>query len=377
MEFINLKEQYRRLQPKIDKAVQSIMANASFIGGAEVEELETRLASYVGRKHCVSCGNGTDALMLVALAYGIGEGDAVFCPDMTFVASVEPFCMLGATPVFVDIDETSYNIDPVELEAAIVRVKQEGKYTAKAVIMVDFLGIPADYETIKTVCEKHGLLLIEDAAQGMGARYQNKMCGSLGDVSCTSFFPSKPLGCYGDGGAVFTDSDEIASILRSYKVHGKGSSKYDNIRIGVNSRLDTIQAAVLLAKLDVLEEEMEKRQEIAARYDEAFHEVLQIPRIEKGNRCAYAQYVMLAKDTAERNKLLAAMKEADIPSLLYYPKALHRMDAFRLSPLVAYPNADRYAECNFGVPFSPYLTKEEQELVIQTVLSTVDAGKSR
>lgn len=276
--------------------------------------------------------------------------------------------MLGATPVFVDIDRMSYNLDPAKLEAAIVRIKQEGKYRAKAVVMVDFLGIPADYEKIRAICEKHDLLLIEDAAQGIGARYQNQMCGSLGDISCTSFFPSKPLGCYGDGGAVFTDSDEIAYVLRSYKVHGKGNSKYDNVRIGVNSRLDTIQAAVLLAKLDVLEEEMEKRQEIAARYDEAFQETLQIPHIGKGDRCAYAQYVMLAKDTAERDKILAAMKAAEIPSLLYYPKALHRMDAFRLPPSDAYPNADHYAECNFGVPFSPYLSNEEQDSVIKTIL---------
>ena len=371
MEFINLKAQYRRLQPKIDKAVQSIMANAGFIGGAEVDELEARLAAYVGRKHCVSCGNGTDALLLVALAYGIGAGDAVFCPDMTFIASVEPFCMLGATPVFVDIDMASYNLDPQKLEEAVVRVKGEGKYNPKAVVMVDFLGIPADYGKIKAICERHGLLLIEDAAQGMGARYRNQMCGCLGDVSCTSFFPSKPLGCYGDGGAVFTDSDEVADVLRSYKVHGKGSSKYDNIRIGVNSRLDTIQAAVLLAKLDVLEEEIEKRQEIAARYDAAFRDALQIPHVETGDRCAYAQYVMLTKDTAERDKILAAMKAADIPSLLYYPKALHRMAAFRLPTSEAYPNADRYAACNFGVPFSPYLTNEEQDLVIKTICSVL------
>ena len=377
MEFINLKAQYRRLQPKIDKAVQSIMANAGFIGGAEVDELEARLAAYVGRKHCVSCGNGTDALLLVALAYGIGAGDAVFCPDMTFIASVEPFCMLGATPVFVDIDMASYNLDPQKLEEAVVRVKGEGKYNPKAVVMVDFLGIPADYGKIRAICEKHGLLLIEDAAQGMGAKYQGNMCGSLGDISCTSFFPSKPLGCYGDGGAVFTDSDEVADVLRSYKVHGKGSSKYDNIRIGINSRLDALQAAILLAKLDVLEEEMEKRQEIAARYDAAFRDALQIPHVETGDRCAYAQYVMLTKDTAERDKILAAMKAADIPSLLYYPKALHRMDAFRLPTSEACPNADRYAACNFGVPFSPYLTNEEQDLVIRTVLSAVDADKRR
>lgn len=371
MEFINLKAQYKHLQSKIDQKIQDIMAEARFIGGAEVDEFEKHLAAYVGRKHCISCGNGTDALMLVALAYGIKAGDAVFCPDMTFVASVEPFCMLGATPIFVDIDGRSYNLDPAKLEEAIVRIKKEGKYTVEAVVMVDFLGIPADYEKIRVICEKHGLLLIEDAAQGIGAKYRGKMCGSLGDVSCTSFFPSKPLGCYGDGGAVFTDSDEIAEVLRSYKVHGKGSSKYDNIRVGVNSRLDTIQAAVLLAKLDVLEEEMEMRQEIAKRYDDAFRDVLQIPQIKKGNRCAYAQYVILAKDGKEREKILSAMKDAEVPSLLYYPKALHRMDAFRLPPSDAYPNADCYASCNFGVPFSPYLTKEEQVLVIKTVLSAL------
>lgn len=371
MEFINLRAQYQRLQPQIDSMIQSVMTNTRFIGGQEVSEFEKRLADYVGRKHCVSCGNGTDALMLVALAHGIKPGDAVFCPDMTFVASMEPFVMLGATPVFVDIDAKSYNLDPEKLEIAIRKVQNEGKHNAKAVVMVDFLGIPADYERIKEICDKNDLLLIEDAAQGIGARYQGQMCGSLGDISCTSFFPSKPLGCYGDGGAVFTDSDEIAEMLKSYKVHGKGGSKYDNIRVGVNSRLDSIQAAVLLAKLDVLEEEMEKRQEIAARYDKAFSDVLQIPYIEKGSRCAYAQYVMLAKNENEREKLLAAMKTADIPSLLYYPKTLHRMDAFGLAPSDEYPNADHYAECNFGVPFSPYLKKEEQDSVIKTILSAL------
>ncbi len=371
MEFINLKEQYKSLKPQIDVMIQTVIEAARFIDGQEVNKLEKRLAAYVGRKHCISCGNGTDALMLVAFAYGIKAGDAVFCPDMTFIASVEPFAMLGATPIFVDIDDKSYNLDPMKLEEAIDRVKKEGKYTAKAVVMVDFLGIPADYERIKAICVKNDLLLIEDAAQGMGACYQERMCGSLGDISCTSFFPSKPLGCYGDGGAVFTDSDELLEVLQSYKVHGKGSSKYDNIRLGVNSRLDTIQAAVLLAKLDILEQEMERRQEIATRYDNAFRDVLQIPQIEPGNRCAYAQYVMLAKDGNERDKILAAMKAAEIPSLLYYPKTLHRMDAFHLAPSNQYPNADHYAECNFGVPFSPYLEKEEQDLVINTVLSAL------
>ncbi len=367
MEFINLKKQYETLKPIIDKSIIEIMKDARFIGGKEVSEFEQKLAAYVGRKHCISCGNGTDALMLAYLAYGVGNGDAVFCPDMTFIASIEPACMLGATPIFCDIDADTYNLSPKELEKNIIKVKNDGQLNPKAVVMVDFLGNPAENDSIEQICRKYGLVLIEDAAQSMGAKYKGHMCGSLGNIACTSFFPSKPLGCYGDGGAVFTDDDEIANLIRSYKVHGKGSSKYDNIRIGTNSRLDTIQAAVLLAKLDVLEEEIRKRQRIADRYDVAFKDILQIPKVGEECRCSYAQYVMLAADYREREKILEAMKVADIPSLLYYPKEMHKMDAFKLKNSELYPNASHYAECNFGVPFSPYLTEEEQDLVIYTI----------
>ena len=371
MEFVNLKKQYERLKPNIDRSVQNIMAEARFINGKEVGEFESKFAGYIGRKHCISCGNGTDALLLAYLAYGVGKGDAVFCPDMTFIASIEPACMLGAEPVFVDIDDKTYNISPRKLEEKIFHIKAEGKWNPKAVVMVDFLGNPADADAIASICEKNGMILIEDAAQGIGAVYKAKRCGSMGDIACTSFFPSKPLGCYGDGGAVLTDDDGIADLLRSLKVHGKGSSKYDNVRIGVNSRLDTIQAAVLLSKLDILEEEIERRQLIAKRYDDAFRDVLQIPFVASGCRSAYAQYVLLAGSSEERNRIVEAMKGASIPSLLYYPKEMHKMDAFGFDQGEVYDNTSRYAQCNFGVPFSPYLTEEEQALVIQVIKSAI------
>ena len=371
MEFINLKKQYEGVKEDINASIQKIMEEARFIGGIEVQELENKLASYVGRKHCISCGNGTDALMLAYLAYGIRSGDAVFCPDMTFIASIEPACMLGATPIFCDIDRKSYNISPTSLEEKINEVLEKGTLSPKAVVMVDFLGNPADFDAIDAICKKYNLILIEDAAQAIGAIYKGNKCGSFGDISCTSFFPSKPLGCYGDGGAIFTDNDDIADLIKSYKVHGKGSSKYDNIRIGMNSRLDTIQAAVLLAKMKVLDFEMEKRQVIAKRYNEAFKDILQIPEIDEFNQSAYAQYCLLAKNEDERTKIIEAMKINNIPSLIYYPKEIHKMNAFDVRNEEKFENTSIYAKCNFGVPFSPYLTEEEQELVISTITSVL------
>lgn len=369
MEFIDLKAQYHALQPKIDENIRCILADAHFIGGHEVTELEERLAAYVGRKFCVSCGNGTDALHLIYMAYGIGAGDAVFCPDMTFIASVEPACMMGASPVFCDIEPDTYNLCPASLEEHIQAVIAAGKLRPRAVVAVDFLGNPAEFDEISAICKKYDLLLIEDAAQGMSAEYHGKKCGAFGDAAATSFFPSKPLGCYGDGGAVFTDDAEIAALLRSYKVHGKGpKGKYDNVRIGLNSRLDTIQAGVLLPKLAVLEQELAVRQQVAARYDTAFAGKLQIPVVTDGSVSSYAQYCVLAEDEAQRARILSAMKAADIPSLIYYPTPLHVLDAFAPYPEEALPNAARYAACNFGLPFSPYLTQEDQETVIRTVL---------
>lgn len=372
MEFIDLKAQYRALQTEIDGNISRILAGAHFIGGQEVAELEEKLAAYVGRKHCVTCGNGTDALQLAYMAYGVGPGDAVFCPDMTFIASVEPACMHGATPVFCDIEPDTYNLSPASLEEHIQAVMQAGKLRPRAVVTVDFLGNPARFEEISAICQQYGLLLIEDGAQSTGAEYHGKKCGSLGDIATTSFFPSKPLGCYGDGGAVFTDDDQIAELLRSYKVHGKGpKGKYDNVRIGLNSRLDTLQAGVLLPKLAVLDQELAKRQEVAARYDKALGGKLQIPVVTEGSVSAYAQYCVLAEDSAQRDRILAAMKAANVPSLIYYPTPLHVLEAFAPYPEENLPNAARYARCNFGLPFSPYLTEEDQDTVIRTVLGAL------
>lgn len=372
MEFIDLKAQYRILKGKIDTNIDKVLTGAHFIGGEEVTELENVLAAYVGRKHCVTCGNGTDALQLAYMAYGVGEGDAVFCPDMTFIASVEPACLHGATPVFCDIELDTYNISPVSLEEHIKKVLAEGKLIPKAVVAVDFLGNPAKFDEITAICKKYNLLLIEDGAQSMSAEYKGKKCGSFGDIGTTSFFPSKPLGCYGDGGAVFTDDDNIAELLKSYKVHGKGpKGKYDNVRLGLNSRLDTIQAGVLLAKFSVLEEELAERQKIAGRYNEAFAGKIDIPVVTEKAVSSYAQYCLLAENEAHRKRILSAMKAANIPSLIYYPHPLHILEAFAPYESVEMPNTERYASCNFGIPFSPYLTEEDQEKVIEIILKAI------
>lgn len=372
MEFIDLKAQYKALKSEIDANVMRIMENAHFIGGAEVTEFEEKLADFVGRKYCITCGNGTDALQLAYMAFGVKQGDAVFCPDMTFIASVEPAVMLGATPVFCDIGADTYNLCPKSLEEHIKRVLAEGKLTPKVVVAVDFLGNPAKFDEISAICKKYNLLLIEDGAQSTGGSYKGKKCGSYGDIATTSFFPSKPLGCYGDGGAIFTDNEEYAELIRSYKVHGKGpKGKYHNVRVGINSRLDTLQAGVLLPKLAVLDEEIKIRQQVAKRYDEAFAGKLQIPVVTENSISAYAQYCVLAKDPEQRAKILDAMKVANVPSLLYYPTVLHELEAFAPYPQEDIPNAKRYAECNFGLPFSPYLTEADQEKVIETVLKAL------
>lgn len=372
VEFIDLKAQYRYLQKTIDANILDILADAKFIGGPQVSEFETKLASYVGRKHCISCGNGTEALQLAYMAYGIGKGDAVFCPDMTFIASVEPACLLGASPVFCDIEPDTYNLSPQSLEGHIQQVIREGRLKPRMVVAVDFLGNPAKYNEISSICKKYGLILIEDGAQSMSASYEGKKCGAFGDIAVTSFFPSKPLGCYGDGGAVFTDDEEIAQLITSYKVHGKGpKGKYDNVRIGINSRLDTLQAGVLLAKLEVLDEELLKRQEVAERYDEAFRGKVQIPIITENSVSSYAQYCILAVDIEQRERIIGNLKEKNIPSNIYYPSQLHSLAAFSPYEEEDIPNARKYSQCNVGLPFSPYLAKEDQEQVIKAVLEVL------
>lgn len=371
MEYIDLKTQYSRYKEEIDASIIECMTNANFILGKDVEVFERKLAEYVGVKHSIGCASGTDALQLIYMAYNIGRGDAVFCPDMTFIASIEPACLMGAVPVFCDIDSSTFNISVDSLERQICNVLNEGKLKPKAVVAVDFLGNPADYDGLSRIAKKYNLLLIEDAAQATGSSYKGDMCGSFGDISATSFFPSKPLGCYGDGGAVFTDDENILNTLLSLRVHGKGKTKYDNIRIGLNSRLDTVQAAVLSVKLKYLSDEMEKRQLVAQRYREAFNNHFLMQEINCDNTSSYAQFVICTDNKKERDELKQYLSDKNIPSIVYYPNALHNLPVFH--DIETYgeklDNAVRYGECNLGLPFSPFLSTEDQDKVINAVLS--------
>ena len=367
MEFIDLKAQYKVLKDEINAEISEVLNDARFIIGPKVKQLELELAKYVGRKHCITCSDGTAALQLIYMAYGIGAGDAVFCPDMTFFASIEPACLLGATPVFCDIDPISYNISPLSLKNQIEAVIAEGKLNPKAIVAVDFIGNPADFINITEIAKEYNLLLIEDAAQGMGASLNEKKCCSFGDVSATSFFPSKPLGCYGDGGAVFTDDDDIAEKIKSLRVHGKGADKYHNTRLGMNSRLDTIQAAILLPKLHVLDKEIELRQQVAERYNSGLSERYIVPHICNGCISSYAQYVVMAKEFGKREKILTKLKEKDIPSLLYYPVPQHLLPVFEgkiNNYCEDFHNTVAYSNEHFGIPFSPYISADEQDKVI-------------
>ena len=375
MQFIDLKAQYAALKDEIDANIQDVLNSAAFIGGKYVKELETQLAAFTGRKHCITCANGTEALQLAFMALGVGEGDAVFAPDMTFISSTEPAAMFGAVSVFCDITPDTYNLDPASLERQIKAVLAEGKYTPKAVVAVDILGNPCDYDAVSAVCEKYGLALIEDAAQSFGAEYHGKKACSFGRIATTSFFPAKPLGCYGDGGAIFTDDDTAADIIRSLCVHGKGpGGKYDNIRVGMNSRLDTVQAAILLPKLKALKDyEIDRRQEVAGRYNAAFSKDFTTPFVAEGCVSAWAQYAILARDTQTRDKVIAHLKEKNIPNMVYYPTPQHALPVFKAEPHYGetYANADDYCARTLSLPMHPYMDAAEQQLVIDAVLEAL------
>lgn len=375
MQFIDLKAQYQALKAEINENIQAVLDDGRYIGGPQVKELEEKLAAYVGRKYCISCANGTDALQIAYMVYGIGAGDAVFCPDITFISSTEPSKMLGAASVFCDIQPDTYNLCPESLERQIKAVLAEGKLTPKAVVAVDILGNPCDYDAIIPICEKYGLILIEDAAQSFGATYKGKKCCAFGEIATTSFFPAKPLGCYGDGGAIFVDDEELANVIRSICVHGKGPrGKYDNIRVGVNSRLDTIQAAILLPKLKALAEyEAENRQSVADRYNAAFAADFTIPFVQEDCRSVYAQYAILAKDTATRDRVVAHLTEKKIPNMIYYPTPQHALPVFCEEPGYgeAFVNADDYCARTLSLPMHPYLGEEEQQTIINAVLEAL------
>lgn len=375
MQFIDLKTQYRSLKKAIDSNMQSVLDTGVFIGGPYVKALEQELAAFVGRKHCITCANGTDALQIAYMVTGIGAGDAVFCPDMTFISSTEPAKMFDATSVFCDITPDTYCLCAESLERQIQAVLAEGKLTPKAVVAVDILGNPCDYDAIAAVCEKFGLLLIEDAAQSFGASYHGKKCGAFGQIATTSFFPAKPLGCYGDGGAIFTDDDELANAMRSICVHGKGpGGKYDNIRVGVNSRLDAMQAAILLPKLKALaDHELQDRQTVANRYSRAFAGKLTTPFVAEHCVSVWAQYALLAETTAQRDRIVAHLNEKEIPNMIYYPTPQHALPVFQQEPCYGetFPNANDYCARTFSLPMHPYLEKAEQQRVIAAVLEAL------
>ena len=369
MEFRDLKKQYQVLKTAIDTSVQEVCAKAAFIGGSNVRELENDLAEYVGVKHCVSCANGTDALQLALMAWGVGEGDLVFVPDFTYFSSGEVVSAVGATPLFVDVDRRSYNMDPARLEEAVQKVIDEGKYIPRAVIAVDLFGLPADMPAIRKICDDYGLLLLEDGAQGFGGAIDGRRACSFGDISTTSFFPAKPLGCYGDGGAIFTDNDEWAELLRSYAVHGKGSSKYDNIRIGMNSRLDTVQAAVLQEKFKAFKDyEVEDVNKVAAMYDELLADTpLVLPEVREGFYSSWAQYTVQLPLGTDRAALQAALKERGIPTMIYYIKPMHIQGAFEGtdSALADCPVTDEICNTVLSLPMDPYKTKDDVRLVAE------------
>lgn len=376
MEFRDLKAQYRAIKDDIDAGIAEVIASAKFISGPQVKELEQQLAEYVGVKHCVACANGTDAITLALMTWKIGPGDAVFVPDFTFFSSGECPAFEGAAPIYVDVDERTYNLDPEKLEEAILKIKAEGKYVPKVVIAVDLFGLPADYPAIRSICDKHGLLLLEDAAQGFGGQINGKVACSFGDISTTSFFPAKPLGCYGDGGAVFTDNDEWAEQLRSLCVHGKsGNDKYNNIQIGMNSRLDTIQAAVLIAKLKAFKDyELDDVNKVAVWYDEALKDSgLVLPYIPEGFLSSWAQYTIQLPEGVDRAALQAALKDQGIPTMVYYIKPMHLQGAFTGtdSAIADCPMTERLSKTVLSLPMHPYLTEEEVSTIAKALIAAV------
>lgn len=374
MEFRDLKRQYEVLKSEINPAIEKVLLNANFISGKQVTELEEQLARYVGVKYCITCANGTDALSLALMAWGVGEGDAVFVPDFTFFASGETASFEGATPIFVDVCEDTFNMDPDSLEKAIEAVKKEGKLTPKVVVAVDLFGLPADYDRIRPIVEANGLLLLEDGAQGFGGEINGRKACSFGDISTTSFFPAKPLGCYGDGGAIFTNDDEVAALIKSLRIHGKGEDKYDNVRIGMNSRLDTVQAAVLQIKLDAFEKyELADVNKAAERYTKLLEGVVKTPVTPANFLSSWAQYTLILDSEEVRNDLQKKLKEQGIPTMVYYPKPMHLQKAFDCaeSELVDLQVTEKLCKCVLSLPMHPYLSEEDQVMVANAVKSIV------
>ncbi|MWV54820.1 DegT/DnrJ/EryC1/StrS family aminotransferase [Chlorobium phaeovibrioides] len=370
MQFIDLITQKDRIRGAVMARLESIVDRAQFIMGAEVAELESQLAAFAGTRHCLSCSSGTDALLIALMAKGIGPGDAVLTTPFTFVATAEVVSLTGATPVFVDIDPVSFNIDPDGIADAVKEAEAKG-LRPKALIPVDLFGLPADYDRLESVARNHGLWILEDACQGFGGALNGRKAGSFGLVGATSFFPAKPLGCWGDGGAIFTDDDELAELMISVRVHGGGADKYSNVRIGINGRLDAMQAAVLLEKLTIFDEELLLRDRVANAYSKRLAGRVQIPVVPEGYSSAWAQYSVLASDSAEREQLMAALQKEGIPSVIYYKIPLHLQGAYADLGYRAgdFPITEDISSRIFSLPMHPYLKESEIELVCSALLA--------
>ena len=384
MEFVDLAYQRKRISSKIETSIRKVLEHGKFIMGPEVKELENKLSDYIGMKYAIACSSGTDALLLALMAHGVGKGDAIFTTPFTFIATAEVISLLGAVPVFVDIDPRSFNLDPEKLEEGIKSIKNletkakpfnsktfDGPIIPKGIIGVDLFGLPSDYTKINKIAEEQGLFVIEDGAQSFGGGYLGRKACSLAEIGCTSFFPAKPLGCYGDGGMCFTDNDDLAERMLSLRVHGKGTDKYDNIRIGINGRLDTIQAAILLSKFEIFDEEIEARQKVAKRYNELFRDdgTILAPIIPEGYKCAWAQYSILFKNNNLRESCKKHLSENGIPSAIYYPKPLHLQTAFVSLGYQEgdFPTSESISNRILSLPMHPYLSMEDQEKIAHFV----------
>ena len=372
--FIDLAAQRRRLQPAIDQAIARVIAHCQFILGPEVRAFEQALAAYCGARHAVSCASGTDALLMVLMAKEVGPGDAVLCPSFTYCATGEAVALTGATPVFVDVDAATFNMDAASLRRGIATAKQRG-LKPRAVIPVDLFGQSADHDAIAEVAQAEGLFVLDDAAQGFGASYKGRRIGSLGLATATSFFPTKPLGCFGDGGAIFTDDDKLAETLRSIRVHGQGADKYDNVRIGLTGRLDTMQAAVLIEKLKIFEDEIVARNRVAERYSRGLGNLVTVPRLASGCTSIWAQYTIRLPKGTDRDGFAAALKAQGIPTMVYYTKSMHQQTAYRNYPVAdgGLPVSEKLSDDVISLPIHAYLDEAAQDRVIEAVRSALSA----
>lgn len=365
--FIDIGAQRRRLGTKIDDAVARVLTHCQFINGPEVTQLESDLAAFCGAKHVVACSSGTDALLMVLMGQGIGPGDAVICPSFTFCATGEVVALTGATPVFVDVDETTFNMNIASLKKGVATARKLG-LKVKAVIPVDLFGQSADHDAIAEVAKSEGLFVLDDAAQAFGATYKGKRLGTFGLATATSFFPAKPLGCFGDGGAIFTDDADLAERLRSVRVHGQGTEKYDNVRLGLTARLDTMQAAILIEKLKIFQDEIDARNKVASRYFDALHNIVTAPRVADGNTSVWAQYT-IRLPRGGRDAFAAVLKAQGIPTAIYYPKSMHQQTAYKHYPTVegGLPVSEKLSEDVISLPMHAYLDQAAQDRVIKAV----------